>query len=175
MASATKPSIQPSSRVARSDAIIFTEFDDAVVMMDAAIGRYYELNATGARIWTLVESAPRVAEVCQRLVAENEVAAGTCGDEVRAFLDTLSRLKIVRILPGDNLKGSHGNETHGGSGARSLSGTAATPRRGKEPDATLAWTTPDVRVVDTRRVASTLYDFFLQNPETPTYDYLERS
>lgn len=153
MPSATNPSIQPSSRVARSDAIVFTEFDDTVVMMDPAIGRYYELNATGAKIWTLVESAPRVAEVCRRLVVENEVAADTCGDEVRAFMDKLCRLGVIRILPGDDPKGSDGNETHGGSLALSTSGTAATPRQGKESGATLAWTTPDVRVMAVMRTA----------------------
>ena len=167
--------IQPSSRVARSDAIIFTEFDDAVVMMDAEVGRYYELNATGARIWTLVESAPRVAEVCQRLVAEYAVAADTGGDEVRAFMDKLYRLQIVRILPGGDLKGSDGNETHGGSLAHSTSGTAAAPPQRKEPGANLAWTTPDVRVMDTRSVATTATYTVTPKPETPSYDWFQES
>lgn len=165
----TSVNIQSSSSVARSDAVIFTKFDDATVMMDVEVGCYYALNATGARIWSLVESAPRVAEVCETLVAEYEVAADTCGDEVRAFMDKLCRLKIVRILPGDDLKESGGNEAHGESLARSTSGRAATPWQGEEPGATLAWTTPAVRVMEIRRVANTTSTYAVLNPETPQY------
>ena len=174
MGSETSLNIQSSSSVARSDAVIFTEFDDATVMMDVELGCYYELNATGARIWTLVESAPRVAEVCERLVAEYEVAADTCGDEVRAFMDELCRLKIVRILPGDDLKGSGGDEAHGGSLERSMSERAAPPRQGKEPGAMPAWTTPGVRVLEIRRVASGLANYVV-NPETASYPWMNDS
>jgi hypothetical protein len=164
--------------VARSDAIIFTELGDTVVMMDVEVGLYYELNATGARVWTLLESAPRVAEVCRRLVAEYEVAADTCGDEVRAILDRLCRLRAIRILPGGDPKGSDGKtkRTVRNSVCETVtSGTAATPRQGKESDATLAWTTPDVRIMDTRRVASMVYRGSFRNPESPTYDFREAS
>ena len=49
MNTAAGTSIQPSSRVARSDANIFTELDDTVVMMDVDEGRYYGLAPVRAR------------------------------------------------------------------------------------------------------------------------------
>ena len=93
-----------SSRVSRSDGVVFTGLDDTVVMMDVEEGRYYELDPVGARIWALLEPGPRVAEVCGVLAGEYEVAPETCRDEVCAFLDELDRLGVVRVRPSDEAK-----------------------------------------------------------------------
>ncbi|MCY4600507.1 MAG: PqqD family protein [Acidobacteria bacterium] len=144
---------QPSSRVARSDAVIFTEFDDATVMMDAEVGSYYELNRVGAKIWALAESRPRVAEVCEALVAEHDVLLDTCGDEVRAFLDELLRLEVIRILPPNGA-----NET-GNDDRREPAAT----RRG-EAVAKLGWITPTIRVIEIERTRSGTDDSTYENP-----------
>lgn len=167
--------IEPSSRVARSEAVIFTELDDIVVMMDAEQGDYYELDPVASRIWALAESGPRVAEMCKALVAEYEVAPDTCTDEVAVFLDRLCRLKIVRVLPGDDLQGRGGQEARADFLARSIPGkAAAAPRPGSKPRAKLAWTTPDLRVLETRQVA-TRYAGITFRSETPDYDIYNRS
>lgn len=90
-------SIQPSTQVARSDAILFTELGDTVVMMDTRVGRYYELDAVGARIWALIEPGPRVAELCEAVAAEYDVDRDTCRDDVLAFLDELGDLGAIRV------------------------------------------------------------------------------
>lgn len=162
--------IKPSSRVVRSEAIIFTELDDVVVMMDAEEGSYYELNPVGARIWALAESGPRIAEVCGALVAEYEVVPDRCAEGVLAFLEELHRREVVQVLPADDRKGSGGQEPHDGSLARTTSAkAAAAPRRTEDLGAKLAWTTPDVRVLENRRVASTSGNY-RNIAESPTYD-----
>ena len=150
MTSATGTNIQRSSRVARSDAIVFTEFDDATVMMDAQAGCYYELNATGARIWDLIESGPRVAEVCQALVAEYQVALDACDDEVRAFLNKLHHRDVMRILPGNSTNEIANNARD--REAPSMSGGASAGRLG-EAGTRLAWMTPSIRVMAVARTA----------------------
>lgn len=152
MSTTAEVGIQPSSRVVRSDAIIFTEFDDAVVMMDVDEGRYYGLDPVGAKIWTLIESGPSVAEVCETLVATYEVAPGTCRDEVRAFMDELHRLGVIRILQGDDAK-----ETHSGPGALSMSGRAeavAPLKQKKELGGRVVWTTPAIQIMALADTAS---------------------
>ena len=101
-------SIQPSSRVARSEAILFTELDDTVVMMDTRKGRYYELDPVGARTWALLESEPRVAEVCDALAAEYDVDPDTCRDDVLAFLDELADHGVIRVWRPDGREGDGG-------------------------------------------------------------------
>ena len=85
--------------------------------------------------------------MCAELVAEYEVAPDTCADEVRAFLEELRRLEVMRIAPGNGA-----NET----GNHDLCDPAATPRGG----ARLAWITPVVRrmaVSNTRDGLTSVY------------------
>ena len=155
MSAQERMSFKPSSRVARSDAIVFTEFEDATVMMDAEVGSYYELNAVGARVWALAELRPRVAEVCAALAAEYGVAPGTCADEVRAFLDELLRLEVIRMPSGDDVMESGNRETRSRPATPRASGKGGTRAREHErvPDAKLAWSTPTIRAMDVARTA----------------------
>ena len=66
--------------------------------MDVEEGRYYELDPVGARIWALLESAQSVAEVCEALVQAYDVSLETCHEDVRAFLEELDSLGVVRRM-----------------------------------------------------------------------------
>lgn len=89
-------SMSLSTRVARNEAIIFTELDDTVVMMDAEEGRYYELDPVAASVWALLERDKSVAEVCEALEKQYDVAPETCREDVLAFVEELTRLGVVR-------------------------------------------------------------------------------
>lgn len=119
MTGATDTNIRPSSRVARGEAIIFTELDDTVVMMDVEEGRYYELDPVGARVWDLIESGPRIAEVCEALVAEYDVSPETCRDDVAAFLGRLNHLGVVQILQPDEAREHDSTDSEAETAARS--------------------------------------------------------
>ena len=152
MTTATHTNLRPSSRVGRNDAIVFTEFSDTIVMMDLEKGSYYELNPPGARIWALTESGPRVAEVCEALVAEYDVAPEACGDEVRAFLEELLRREVIRTLL------RRGANEVGKDGACDpepflIAGDAAVLRDREKPETRLAWTAPTIRAMAIMRTA----------------------
>ena len=87
-----------SARVARNESIVFTELDDTVVMMDVEEGRYYELDPVGSSVWALLERAQSVAEVCEALGRQYEVAPERCREDVRGFLEELERLGVVRRM-----------------------------------------------------------------------------
>ena len=168
----TGASVEPSSRVARSDPIIFTELDDTVVMMDVEEGRYYELDAMGARVWALAESGPRTAEICAALVAEYEVAPDRCGNEVRAFLNELCRLAVMRILPEDGKIEIANDETRDPERSSISRTSPAAPRPG-ELEAQRAWTTPKIRVMALTRTANVSHhtDVYLETVGGVTYAY----
>jgi hypothetical protein len=154
MNAATGASIHPSSRLSRSEAIISTELDDGVVMMDVEEGRYYELDPVGARVWALTESRPRAGGVYKVLASEYEVPPERCRDEVRGFLDRLLRLGVLLTLPGDEAKETGKDGARERSGDVSDVGTGIGPRGGGEPGGRLAWTTPTIRVMPIAGTAS---------------------
>ena len=82
--------------VERNEAIIFTEIDDIIVLMDVDEGQYYELDAIGTKIWTLLKSAADVGAICDALQTEFEVAPETCRDDVLAFVADLCHHGVVR-------------------------------------------------------------------------------
>ena len=91
--------VGPTSQVSRNEAIVFTDLDNTIVMMDVDEGQYYELDPTGARIWTLLETGRSVTDLCDALVAEFEVEPDTCHHDTLEFLQTASALRIVHVQP----------------------------------------------------------------------------
>ena len=87
--------------VERNEAMVFTEIDDVIVMMDTDEGRYYELDEIGARIWALLESGASVAAICDALLKDYEVAPEDCHRDVLDFVADAHRLGVVRIPAAD--------------------------------------------------------------------------
>jgi hypothetical protein len=55
----------------------------------------YTLNVVGARVWELLDGTRTLAEVCDRMVAEFDVAAATVEADVVEFVDKLRGLEAV--------------------------------------------------------------------------------
>ena len=89
--------IQLSSVATRNEAIVFTDLDDTIVMMDVDEGQYYELDPIGAKIWSLIESPRPVVEICDALTGEFDVDPDTCRDDTLEFLQTANKLRIVQV------------------------------------------------------------------------------
>lgn len=68
------------------------------VLMSVETGMYYGLDEIGNRIWTLLDSPKRIAELCDLLVTEYDVDPETCRREVMAYLDALRREELVEIV-----------------------------------------------------------------------------
>ena len=81
--------------VRRNPAILFTDLDDVVVMMDPDKGVYHELNAVGSEIWRLLERPRSAEEICELVLDEFEVMPETARRDVLAFLNRAFELRIM--------------------------------------------------------------------------------
>ena len=88
-----------TSQVSRNEAIVFTDLDDTIVMMDVDEGQYYELDPVGARIWGLLETGRSAADLCDALAAEFDVDPDTCHRDTLEFLQAASTMRIVHVQP----------------------------------------------------------------------------
>ena len=89
--------VASTSRVSRNEAIVFTDLDDTIVMMDVDEGQYYELDSVGARIWALLETDRSAADLCDALAAEFDIDPDTCHRDTLEFLQSASDLRIVHV------------------------------------------------------------------------------
>ena len=90
-----------SSTVTRNDAIVYTDLDDTIVMMDVDEGQYYELDPIASRIWSIIENGQAVEEVCRALTEEFDVDPNTCQQDTLEFLHAASEQSIIRVQQGD--------------------------------------------------------------------------
>lgn len=68
---------------------------DEVMMMNASQGTYLGLNAIGARIWDLLDTAQEQDALCAQLLQEFDVSEDACRAEVNAFLIELEVHKAI--------------------------------------------------------------------------------
>jgi Coenzyme PQQ synthesis protein D (PqqD) len=85
------------SRIARNDDIVSGQIDDEFIMMSIESGKYHLMNATGSRIWALLDKPRTVAELCAILTSEFKITPAVCQKEVMDFVTQLISRKIVTI------------------------------------------------------------------------------
>lgn len=68
---------------------------EEAVMMSIEAGRYYGLNAVGARIWELLEKPQTIQQLCAQISTEFDVDAQTCQIAVEEFTRDLIDNGIV--------------------------------------------------------------------------------
>jgi hypothetical protein len=92
------PAVDLNSVVVQTDNLLNSDLDGDTVLMSLSQTAYYGLEATAQRIWTLVAHPTRVADLCDKLVAEYAVERATCEHDVCAFLSELNREGLIRIV-----------------------------------------------------------------------------
>jgi hypothetical protein len=63
-------------------------------------GVYYGLDEVGSRIWELIQEPIRVSQVQAALLAEYEVEAGQCEQDLLALLEKLAAETLVDVSNG---------------------------------------------------------------------------
>jgi len=90
-----------------NDAEVATEdFDDGAVMINFLTGRYFSLNGAGNRLWAALKSGADeagLAAVMADMRTLPEAEAGRVLQDVRAFLETLVRERLVAEVVVDAL------------------------------------------------------------------------
>jgi len=75
----------------RAEGLLTAALDQELLMMSVEQGRYYNLNAVGARIWELLETPTSADALVAALTAEYEVDPDTARVHVERFLGELRR------------------------------------------------------------------------------------
>lgn len=90
-------SITLDSLVSRTQEILSSEMGQETVMLDAAKGTYFGMDAAGSAIWRMLEAPIRVADLCAKLQAQFIVSAEDCRRDVLEFLDQLREHGLLNV------------------------------------------------------------------------------
>jgi hypothetical protein len=85
-------------RVRRIDDVLDTEIDEQTVMMDIDQGRYFGLNQTGTRIWTLLSQPIVIGDLCGRLTEEFDISREQCEQQLIDFLENLLDRGLLQVV-----------------------------------------------------------------------------
>jgi hypothetical protein len=87
--------IEMKSTVVASANQVASELGDEVVILDLASGVYHGLGNVGSRVWALIQQLATVAAVRDQLLAEYEVPAARCEEDLLALLRDLDDKGLI--------------------------------------------------------------------------------
>lgn len=80
------------------DTTLAATLSDGAVLLNLHSKRYFSLNETGSRVWTLLQQDTPAEEIAAALVREYEVSAADAQHEVAALLDELLSEQLIEPL-----------------------------------------------------------------------------
>ncbi|MHB0962465.1 MAG: PqqD family protein [Gemmatimonadaceae bacterium] len=79
---------------------VAADLAEEVVILGMKEGMYFSVSAVAARVWALLQTPRRLADVVAALTSEYDVPADQCAAEVLAFVEELAaRGLVVRNAP----------------------------------------------------------------------------
>lgn len=81
----------------RTEGLLAAEAGEELLMMSVDLGRYFNLNAVGARIWALLEKPLMVEAMLATLLAEYDVTPEVARQELETFLGALHERGLVTV------------------------------------------------------------------------------
>jgi pyrroloquinoline quinone biosynthesis protein D len=90
------PPLNPEAIPALSEGASFSRVGADYVLLDPAGTHLRGLNATGARVWELVDGRRSVQEIAQALASAWSLPAEQALADVRAFLAALAAKGLIR-------------------------------------------------------------------------------
>ena len=94
----TNPLVNLQSTVVQTDNLLDSEIDDELIVMSINAGKYYGMDAIGARIWLLLTQPRQIFEICEQLQLEFDVDRATCELDVMEFIQQLTDARLVQII-----------------------------------------------------------------------------
>jgi len=89
--------LNPDTILRRAKEIVFQQFDDELLAVDAEASVCFSLNESAGRIWALIEAPTTLRTICTQLCSEYDVDEEICFREVSAVLQQLSQASLVTI------------------------------------------------------------------------------
>ncbi len=88
-----------SSVVAGRDQVS-SDLGDEIAILHLEAGKYYGLDAVGARVWSLIQKPRTVGELRDVLVSEYEVEPDLCERDLIELLQGLANEGLVEVSDG---------------------------------------------------------------------------
>ena len=89
--------ISPSLTVVASKKQVACALADEVVILELNSGKYYGLNAVGARIWSLIQEPRVVSDILYTISSEYDVEPDRCGRDLLVLLQDLAAHGLMEI------------------------------------------------------------------------------
>lgn len=86
-----------NSTVSVSSEQVSSELAGEAVILDLKSGNYYGLDEVGARIWELIQKPKTVREVRDAIMAEYDVDAARCEQDLQKLLTELASQQIIEV------------------------------------------------------------------------------
>jgi hypothetical protein len=85
------------SAVQISQDVLFRELDGEAVLLHLDTGKYFGLDAVGARMWALLAQHGALEPAYRSLLAEYEVAPDVLERDFTAFVDRLAAQQLLAV------------------------------------------------------------------------------
>lgn len=96
------PPIDDDTMLVATDGPVATRVPGETVILDADSGRYFGLDGVGARVWELLSTPTRFADLVEAVIAEYDVERSRCESDLRALIADLSASGLVTTIEGDD-------------------------------------------------------------------------
>lgn len=85
----------------RAEGLEWSRVGDKLVILDAAGKKLRGLNATGERVWELMNGARSTQQIAEQLSTDCRVPSARTARDVEAFVAELCRTGLVTMTEGD--------------------------------------------------------------------------
>jgi hypothetical protein len=94
-------SLSPESIVVVSKDQMASDIAGETVILGLTAGRYYGVDAVGARVWQLIQTPMTVRDVGRTIVSEYDVALERCEADLLALLQKMVDAGLVEVRRAD--------------------------------------------------------------------------
>ncbi len=92
--------LSESATVVVAGDVLASELGSEVVLLNLQDGTYYGLEGVGGDVWKLVQTPVTVDEILRTIVAEYDVEAECCRQDILKLLGDLATRGLVEIRDG---------------------------------------------------------------------------
>jgi hypothetical protein len=95
----TRSGVTLAATVVASASQVSQTVEEEAVILELDQGTYYGLDPVGTRVWSLIQEPCTVADVCDAIVAEYDVARERCEADVVGLLEQLAAKNLIEVQP----------------------------------------------------------------------------
>lgn len=89
-----------TARVSVPEGVLFREVDGEAVLLQLTSGRYYGLDTTGTRMWTLLADHGELAPVLEALIAEYDAEPARLERDLLELVERLVDCQLLELSEG---------------------------------------------------------------------------